>query len=170
MKSKIDLVKAWLKKAENDLSAAENSIEAKLYDIASFHAQQCAEKYLKAFLTYHEIEFEKTHAIEDLLLLASQIDDSFVKLYFDSCFSKIHYLWAPLSVNEDVGTTFKKDLENCIAYMKHPFRIHKKFLGLSFDYAKIVRLFLREDSRDHFERITSLNIHKQEIVCSKALL
>ena len=80
MKSKIDLAKAWLKKAENDLSAAENSIEAKLYDIASFHAQQCAEKYLKAFLTYHEIEFEKTHAIEDLLLLASQIDDSFVKM------------------------------------------------------------------------------------------
>jgi len=80
MKSKIDLVKAWLKKAENDLSAAENSIEAKLYDIASFHAQQCAEKYLKAFLTYHEVEFEKTHAIEDLLLLASQIDDSFVKM------------------------------------------------------------------------------------------
>ena len=27
-------------------------------------------------------------------------------LYFDSCFSKIHCLWAPLSVNEDVGTTF----------------------------------------------------------------
>ena len=36
MKSKIDLVKAWLKKAENDLSATENSIEAKLYDIALF--------------------------------------------------------------------------------------------------------------------------------------
>lgn len=80
MKSKIDLVKAWLKKAENDLLAAENSIEAKLYDIASFHAQQCAEKYLKAFLTYHEVEFEKTHAIEDLLLLASQIDDTFAEM------------------------------------------------------------------------------------------
>ena len=80
MKSKIDLVKAWLRKAENDLIAAENSIEAKLYGIASFHAQQCAEKYLKAFLTYHEIEFEKTHAIEDLLLLASQIDDTFVEM------------------------------------------------------------------------------------------
>jgi len=80
MKSKIDLVKAWLKKAENDLLAAENSIEAKLYDIAAFHAQQCAEKYLKAFLTYHEVEFEKTHAIEDLLLLASQIDDAFAEM------------------------------------------------------------------------------------------
>ena len=27
-------------------------------------------------------------------------------LYFDSCFSEIHCLWAFLSVNEDVGTTF----------------------------------------------------------------
>ena len=26
-------------------------------------------------------------------------------LYFDSYFSEIHCLWAPLSVNEDVGTT-----------------------------------------------------------------
>jgi len=30
MKSKIDLVKAWLKKAENDLMVAENSVEAKV--------------------------------------------------------------------------------------------------------------------------------------------
>jgi len=27
-------------------------------------------------------------------------------LYFDSCFSEIHCLWAFLSVNKDVGTTF----------------------------------------------------------------
>ena len=30
MKSKIDLVKAWLKKAENDLIAAENSVNFRL--------------------------------------------------------------------------------------------------------------------------------------------
>lgn len=28
------------------------------------------------------------------------------KLYFDRYFLKFHCLWAPLSVNEDVGTTF----------------------------------------------------------------
>ena len=43
-------------------------------------------------------------------------------------------LWAFLSVNEDVGTTFKKDLENCIAYMKHPFRRWKlEFIRSSWD-------------------------------------
>ena len=59
------------------------------------------------------------------------------KLYFDSCFSKIHCLWAPLSVNEDVGTTFKKDLENCIAYMKHPFRRWKLERG----FKKVMETF-----------------------------
>ena len=83
MKSKIDLIKLWINKAENDLIAAENSIKIKLYDIACFHSQQSAEKYLKAFLTHYDIEFEKTHAIEDLLLLASQINNSFANMIED---------------------------------------------------------------------------------------
>jgi HEPN domain-containing protein len=40
---------------------------------AAFHAQQCAEKALKALLLQHEIPFPKTHAIEVLLdLLKAQ--------------------------------------------------------------------------------------------------
>jgi HEPN domain-containing protein len=41
---------------------------------ACFHAQQAAEKYLKALLTWHQIEFPKTHAIEQLLDLVKQAD------------------------------------------------------------------------------------------------
>jgi HEPN domain-containing protein len=62
MKGKIDLTKLWIKKAENDLITAKNSLNIKPeppLDTICFHAQQCAEKYLKAFLVYHEIEFEK---------------------------------------------------------------------------------------------------------------
>ncbi len=44
MKDKIELVKAWIEKAD-----------------ICFHAQQCAEKYLKAYLTYKEVEFRKTY-------------------------------------------------------------------------------------------------------------
>ncbi|MHA1506781.1 MAG: HEPN domain-containing protein [Candidatus Asgardarchaeia archaeon] len=72
-----------MKKAENDLINAKNSINIKPkppLDTVCFHAQQCAEKYLKAFLTFHEIEFEKTHDISDLLLLASKVDEGFVRL------------------------------------------------------------------------------------------
>lgn len=83
MKEKIDLVKFWIKKAENDLITAENlfkTLAEPPLDIICFHAQQCAEKYVKAFLTHHEIEFEKTHNLGDLILLAAQIDKGFRKI------------------------------------------------------------------------------------------
>jgi HEPN domain-containing protein len=40
----------------------------------AFHAQQAAEKYLKALLTLRQIEFPKTHVIERLLLLLRASD------------------------------------------------------------------------------------------------
>jgi HEPN domain-containing protein len=38
-------------------------------DVVAFHAQQAAEKYLKALLTRHQIEFPKTHELRRLLQL-----------------------------------------------------------------------------------------------------
>lgn len=87
MKGKIDLVKLWIKKAENDLINAQNSIKIKPQpplDTVCFHAQQCAEKYLKAFLTNNEIDFEKTHDLGELAGLASKVDESFLEI-FDAC-------------------------------------------------------------------------------------
>jgi len=80
MKEKIDLVMLWIKKAGNDLVTAENSLKIKPeppLDTICFHAQQCAEKYLKDFLTYHEIEFEKIHGIGELITLATGINKDF---------------------------------------------------------------------------------------------
>jgi HEPN domain-containing protein len=79
MKSdKINAVNAWLKKAENDLRTAEYTMtmDDPPYDIVCFHAQQCAEKYIKGFLIFHEIDFPKTHSIEDLVLLCKDITPS----------------------------------------------------------------------------------------------
>ena len=42
--------------------------------VVCFHAQQCAEKYLKAFLIRHRAAFPKTHDLLDLLDLAKHID------------------------------------------------------------------------------------------------
>lgn len=44
--------------------------ELPTYWMASFHAQQTAEKALKALLTRRQIEFAKTHSIGELLRLA----------------------------------------------------------------------------------------------------
>ncbi|MBF0537411.1 MAG: HEPN domain-containing protein [Nitrospirae bacterium] len=68
---KLNVVRAWFQKAENDLITSEHTMKMKKppCDTVCFHAQQCAEKYLKGYLTYLEIEFPKTHSIEDLILL-----------------------------------------------------------------------------------------------------
>ncbi len=80
-KSKMDLVRGWLEKARRDLSIAMNNINSSepFTDIICFHAQQAAEKYIKAYLVWQEIEFPKSHALEDLILLAAQKDASFLR-------------------------------------------------------------------------------------------
>ncbi len=77
-KDKLEVVNAWFKKAENDLINAEHTIkmENPPCDTICFHAQQCAEKYLKGFLAFHEIDFPKTHSLEDLVLLCKQVAPS----------------------------------------------------------------------------------------------
>jgi HEPN domain-containing protein len=65
--------KPWIKKAEQDYEAARSLLrkrKAPLPDIVCFHAQQCAEKYLKAFLILHRVYFPKTHDLIELLNLA----------------------------------------------------------------------------------------------------
>lgn len=64
-------------KAEEDLSAAKSLITYGQTFISTvcFHSQQAAEKYLKAFLTYHQIEFPKTHDIDELLDLVARVDN-----------------------------------------------------------------------------------------------
>jgi HEPN domain-containing protein len=80
MKSKLDVVKGWMRKAEKDLRIARNTLETMTdppLDAICFHAQQGVEKYLKAFLTYEEIEFPFTHELSDLALLCSTRDKGF---------------------------------------------------------------------------------------------
>jgi HEPN domain-containing protein len=63
----------WVGKAEEDFSTIEQLfIEGKRPPLAivCFHAQQCVEKYLKAYLIEKNIEFEKTHSLTILLELA----------------------------------------------------------------------------------------------------
>jgi HEPN domain-containing protein len=74
----IEKVKVWLAFADEDIRMAEHAMKWKSdipYRIIAFHAQQCAEKYLKAFLVYHEVDFPYTHSIRRLLELCSKYAD-----------------------------------------------------------------------------------------------
>ena len=71
----IKVVSEWIEKAENDLKNATYTLkmgEDCPTDTTCFHAQQCVEKYLKAFLTFKRIDFPKTHDIGELLSLISK--------------------------------------------------------------------------------------------------
>jgi HEPN domain-containing protein len=72
------LVAQWLSKADLDMRAAEAllSAEPPCPYPSCFHSQQAAEKYLKAFLTWHQVEFPKTHLIGELLDLLATVDAS----------------------------------------------------------------------------------------------
>ncbi|MBI3010755.1 MAG: HEPN domain-containing protein [Candidatus Omnitrophica bacterium] len=65
--------KPWIKKAEEDYEAARTLARKRrvnLPNVVCFHAQQCAEKYLKALLVSRRVYFPKTHDLLELLSLA----------------------------------------------------------------------------------------------------
>jgi HEPN domain-containing protein len=67
--ARIEDVRAWLCKAELDLRAAVHDLsdpEERLLGDVMFHAQQAAEKAMKAFLAWHDVPFRKTHNLEEL--------------------------------------------------------------------------------------------------------
>jgi HEPN domain-containing protein len=60
--------RAWLEKAEQDLRSAKAdlAVEPPILGDAVFHCQQAVEKTLKAFLTWHDRPFRKTHDLGEL--------------------------------------------------------------------------------------------------------
>ena len=64
------MTREWVAKAEGDFAIVERESRVRknpCYDGICFHAQQCAEKYLKARLCEAGIEFAKVHDLVALL-------------------------------------------------------------------------------------------------------
>ena len=66
----------WIRRADEDLAVAEQLLadEVPYFGAIGFHSQQAAEKYLKAFLVWRQVEFPKTHDLGQLLLLVATRD------------------------------------------------------------------------------------------------
>lgn len=76
-------INQWVEIADEDLKFAKHgfSISSRVpFRIIAFHSQQCAEKYLKAFLVFHKIDFPYTHNITTLIDLCSEIDETLEEL------------------------------------------------------------------------------------------
>lgn len=66
-------VRRWIEKAEHDLRNAEHTLtihdEECPFDTVCFHAQQCAEKYLKGWLIFKRLDVPRSHDLVVLLNL-----------------------------------------------------------------------------------------------------
>jgi HEPN domain-containing protein len=67
----------WIEKAEGDFATAGRELRARKqpnYDAVCFHAQQSAEKYLKALLQEQGTAVPRTHMLLDLLAICLKIN------------------------------------------------------------------------------------------------
>lgn len=76
-------VERWLIKADHDLRTAQIVMKDNppITDSAAFHAQQCVEKGLKAFIASHDLHLEKTHNLARLIEICTLKDENFQGLY-----------------------------------------------------------------------------------------
>ncbi|HJZ11106.1 MAG TPA: HEPN domain-containing protein [Acidobacteriota bacterium] len=119
-----ELTKEWVDKAEQDFYSADlllHAGEVPIPDTASFHCQQCAEKYLKAYLQEHMVEFERRHDLMPLLKLCASLDQDFQKIRIEL-----------------------KELDRYAIIVRYPgVTIKAKTAKAAFDAAKRVRGFVR---------------------------
>jgi HEPN domain-containing protein len=119
-----ELTSEWVEKADNDFHSANLLLTAgefPIADAACFHCQQCAEKYLKAFLQEHMVRFERTHSLTLLLDLCKVQAQDFENL-----------------------RTELEQLENYSVAVRYPgVKISVDLAEEAFELATRVRLFVR---------------------------
>lgn len=78
----LEAARAWWIRVRGDLESARTLLlpDHLHPENAVYLCQQAAEKALKAFLTFHAMEFEKTHDLTRLLAEASRIDPTLESL------------------------------------------------------------------------------------------
>lgn len=107
---------AWLARAELDLRAADLELgapQAGLWGDVAFHAQQAAEKALKAVLAWHDRPFRKTHSIEELGQACTTIDQGLGDLV-DAAVPLTEYAWK-FRYPGEVGDPSHEEAERAVA-------------------------------------------------------
>jgi HEPN domain-containing protein len=103
MKNKeIGSTQDWIIKAQNDLKAAEILYEENgPSDALCFHCHQSVEKFLKAFLIFKDIHFERIHHLWNLAKLCGKEDKEFLE--FEEEFKTLHAYYIELRYPSDVA-------------------------------------------------------------------
>jgi HEPN domain-containing protein len=119
-----ETVGEWIGKAEGDYENARILARQRkkfLPDNLCWASEQCAEKYLKAFLVRHHINFERRHDLVTLVELCSRADSDF------------HLLDDTIA-----------NLEPCSPAIRYPgTAVNETEARLAFEAMKTVRKFVR---------------------------
>lgn len=118
---------AWLRKADHDLLNIQNNLAAKdiPWDTVCFHAQQAAEKVLKAFLVARGRDLSKTHDLVALLTFCVECDAGLAALESDC--RKLTSYGVAARYPDDLFEPDEADGRDVVAAAH---RIHTKILSL----------------------------------------
>ena len=86
-RDKAEYIRNWLFRANEDIAVIKSLVNdgTEFYTSSiCFHAQQASEKFLKAFLAYHDVDFPRTHDLDFLLLECQKINKEAFQIDFKS--------------------------------------------------------------------------------------
>jgi len=110
---KSELFKEWIIKAQNDLESAQILFKEKgPTDTICFLCHQTVEKYLKAFLVYYQIEFEKIHNLWKLAKECSKIDKKILEFREELKILDSYYIESRYPI--DVAVYSQKDCKKVL--------------------------------------------------------
>jgi len=123
-----DITGKWIQKADEDMKVVEHELKLEEAECAKgavcFHAQQAAEKYLKAFLADKGKATGKTHDIAVLLKLCAEYDAAFDKIEA----AELNFYAVQVRYPDDFVEPAFKEAENCAAKAKEIINLVKNKL------------------------------------------
>ena len=127
MKGENDL-DVWIDHAEDDFNAAGKLLRGKKPSIygACFHAQQCAEKYMKAILVFREQRFPMTH---DLVILNTLLQQAGVDMQISEDLLELLSSYA-VRARYSGETPEMDDAKEALKIAKQVRAFSRKFLGI----------------------------------------
>jgi len=114
-----EVVQEWVNKAEEDFGFAVSVIkESPYYAQICFHFHQAAEKYLKAHIIAHDLEFQKIHDLPVLLNICKKVDPGLQMILDDCKFLNRYYIEARYPVHWPTAYD-KKETEKARTAVDH---------------------------------------------------
>ena len=111
------ITQEWIDKGDGDFATAERELQVQQkpnYDAVCFHSQQCAEKYLKAYLQEANIVFNRIHDLSrllDLLLLVEPDWEALRPTLEALTAYAVEFRYPGISANKDLAT---QSFEDCV--------------------------------------------------------